>query len=168
MFQLKTSIGKAIIAKALYEKGINGQITLEKGELCFRGFDRVVPEIRAFTEVMKLKADEYNAKLESIKKETGETAIPAHLIEERNVLEKEIEKQRERIFELCFGDDEYRAMIDVCENAKKVWYKAIQEKNECAESEKRDKMVAPSADEFTKFTDFIKDLNDAEKVKTNE
>ena len=163
MFNISTSVASALAGTGLYQKGINGSIPMEKGEKAIKAIDRFAPEIKAFNEIVKLKANEYNLKLESYKKEHGEENIPSSIIADKETFDREFQEARRREFSISLGDDHYRALIDVCENAKKIWYKALQDRNECEDQEKAAKMQAPSVSEFNDFSDFLESLSQADK-----
>ena len=176
MFSISTTLRKLSIANSLYQRGIDGQITFEKGKQAMKAFATTKPDVEAHDQTNKLKAEAYNKKLEDVKikakvngswdgEDVNKLVVPLELVEERKRLMEEVEASINEPKEFSFGDDNYRAMLDVCLNAQKSWYKAIQEKNECTENDKRDKIIAPSLDEFGYFADFIEDLEGAEKVK---
>ena len=176
MMKVTTSLKKLLVANALYEKGIDGSLTFEKGKLAMKAFATTKPDVEAHEKTNKLKAEEYNRKLEDVKtnakadgswdwKKESEVTVPQELLEERRKLMEEVQASLDQDHEIQFGDDNYRAMLDVCINAQKSWYKVIQEKNECTDQDKREKMVGPSMEQFSSFSDFIEDLEGAEKVK---
>ena len=176
MFQISTSLKKLSTANALYERGIDGQITFEKGKLAMKAFATTKPEVEAHDQTNKFKAEAYNKKLEEVKnkakadglwdgKDVNTVNVPFELVQERKQLFEDVETSMDEKKDFQFGDDNYRAMLDVCQNAQKSWYKAIQDKNECTDNEKREKITAPSLVQFNDFNDFIEDLNNAEKVK---
>ena len=176
MFSISTTLRKLSIANTLYQRGIDGGITFEKGKQAMKAFATTKPDVEAHDQTNKLKAEAYNKKLEDVKtkaradgswdgKDINQVIIPLELTEERKKLMEEVEASINEAKDFSFNDDNYRAMLDVCLNAQKSWYKAIQEKNECTDNDKRDKMVSPSVDEFGYFSDFIEDLEGAEKIK---
>jgi Icc-related predicted phosphoesterase len=165
MFQVKTTIAASIAGTGLYQKGLNSSVTIEKGEQAIKAIEHFTPEIKSFSEIVKLKAGEYNTKLEAFKKEYGDVAVPAHLVSERESFDREFSEARQREIFVTLGDDQHRSLVDVCENAKKIWYKAMQEKNESDDADKAAKITAPSVGEFSDLSSFISDLLDAEKMK---
>lgn len=169
MFKVSTKLGRMLIARALYQKGIDSTVPFDKGQLAIKGMRYTDDDAKAFEDANKVKTDAYNAKLQVEKaawsgdKDKFETSVG--LNKERATLFAEIENAKDQPFEFTMGDDRYKALIQVCEVAQKLWYKAIQDKNECMDTEKRDKMAAPALDQFSDFADFLEDLNSAEKVK---
>ena len=165
MYKVSSTTIHTIVAKGLFEKGINNSITLEKAEDCFKAVNRFAHEIDAYNEAVKVKVNAYNQKLEEAKKEFGENNLPVSILQERDQLNVEVEEQRKKVIEFTLPDDEYRALTDVCENAKKIWFKAMQDKNSCEDMEKQAKIQAPTGTEFLQLSEFIDQVKDAEKIK---
>ena len=67
MMKVTTSLKKLLVANALYEKGIDGSLTFEKGKLAMKAFSTTKPDVEAHEKTNKLKAEEYNRKLEEVK-----------------------------------------------------------------------------------------------------
>jgi len=169
MYKVSTTLDKVIISKSLYEKGIDGSIVFEKGQLSVKAMNTVTPDLEAFNIMMKQRTDVYNKNLADEQKawdsKNGKFEVSAKLSLEREAIHAEAKAEREKEYVVELSDDRWRALIDVCVNAQKAWYKAIQDRNACTDTEKQDKIIAPSLNEFSQFGEFVQDLESADKVK---